>query len=498
MNISRNNQKIVVWQRLDNPTLPLIRRQKMNSAKFAKFAVSTLVIGTSMAAFGPASQQARAVAALDQSTIAAQAERFATEASAILASNKGNKAKAFNRAERAVALMPNNASYRSLLGRAYVAAGRFTSAETSFADALALEPGNGKYALNLALMKIARGDSSTAMSLLEEHRPLIALADYGLALALAGDIVGAITTLQEAARSPDANAKTRQNLGLAYALGGRWIEARVVASQDLSPDMVDARMGEWALMASPRAAWDQVAGLLRVTPVADLGQPAQLALVRPAGQALAQASSQNSTTVVSSIAPSPDAVVAPETPAAVFETPVANVKAVEPVYEAPVAASAVSIALDEPKPYVPPVAAAPLVKAAPSPFKQAVVQRAAQSAALQKAAFVPVIHRGVRSGQFVVQLGAYSKMSQAELAWERAANKVGELRNYDPTSARVKVRGNALLRLAVSGFVTREAASQVCTQVKRSGGNCFVRSISGDAPMQFVSRGGSTRIAARR
>jgi Flp pilus assembly protein TadD len=495
MNISQINQKIVVWQRLDNPMLPLIRRLKMNSAKFAKFAVSTLVIGASMAAFGPASQQARAVAALDQSTIAAQAERFATEASAILASSKGNKAKAFNRAERAVALMPNVASYRSLLGRAYVAAGRFTSAETSFADALVLEPGNGKYALNLALMKIARGDNGAAMGLLEEHRPLISLADYGLALALAGDVVGAITTLQEAARGPDANAKTRQNLGLAYALGGRWIEARVVASQDLSPDMVDARMGEWALMASPRAAWDQVAGLLRVTPVADSGQPAQLALVMPAGQALAEAASQNSVTVVSSIAPAADAVVVPESPAAVFETPVA---AVEPVFEAPVAARAVSIALDEPKPYVPPVATTPLVKAAPSPFKQAVVRRATQSSALQKAAFVPAIHRGIRSGQFVVQLGAYSKMSQAETAWERAANKVGELRNYDPTSARVKVRGGALLRLAVSGFVTREAASQVCTQVKRSGGNCFVRSISGDAPMQFVSRGGSTRIAARR
>jgi D-alanyl-D-alanine carboxypeptidase len=198
------------------------------------------------------------------------------------------------------------------------------------------------------------------------------------------------------------------------------------------------------------------------------------------------------------MAPPADAVVVPEAQEPVFETPVATLKAAEPVYKAPVAARAVSIALDEAKPYVPPVVAPPLVKAASSPFKQAVVRRGAQPAALQKAAFVPVIHRGIRSGLFVVQLGAYSKMAQAESAWERVARKVGELRNYDPTSARVKVKGGALHRLAVSGFVTREAASQVCTQVKRSGSNCFVRSISGDAPMQFVSRGGSTRIAASR
>ncbi len=467
----------------------------MNSSKFAKFAVSTLVIGTSMTAFGPVSQQARAVTASDPSVAVKKAAGYADEASAILASAKGNKAKAFDRAERAVALMPNNASYRSLLGRAYVAAGRFASAETSFADALTLEPGNGKFALNLALMKIARGDNGAAMSLLEEHRPLIALADYGLALALAGDIVGAISTLQEAARGPDASAKARQNLGLAYALGGRWIEARVVASQDLSPDMVDARMGEWALMASPRAAWDQVAGLLRVTPVADAGQPARLALVMSAGQALAQATPQNSAVEVLSAVPeveTADAFAAAE-PAPVFETSVEAVKqpkAPEPVYQAPAAASTVSIALNAPKPYV-----APLIRAEQSPLKQAVVRT---GGTMQKAAFVPAIHRGVRSGQFVVQLGAYSKLAQAESAWERAANRVGELRNYDPTSARVNVKGGALLRLAVSGFVTREAANQVCTQVKKSGGQCFVRSISGDAPMQFVSRGGSTRIAARR
>lgn len=478
----------------------------MNTAQFAKLAASTLVIGASMSVWGPAAVSANTAVASDEAAIIKKAEGFAADAYALLNSAKASRAKAYVKAEKAVALMPENAQYRSLLGKAYVAAGRFASAETSFADALALSPGDGRVALNLALMKIARGENGAALSLIEAHREVIATADYGLALALSGDLVAAITTLQEAARAPDANAKTRQNLGLAYALAGRWIEARVVASQDLSLDLVDVRMGEWAQMASPRAAWDQVAGLLRVTPVADPGQPTRLALVMPANQALAAVTPApaNSVTVVSAAAPiEANAAVAEVAPAPVFETPApasepaAAMTAVAykaPVaYTAPVASNSVSIALEEPKPAPVTVAEAPIIRAETSPLKQAVVPASAP-----RGGFIPAIQRGVRTGQFVVQLGAFSSMSRAETAWDRASSRVGELRNYDPTSASVKVRGNALHRLSVSGFVTREAASQVCTQVRKAGGQCFVRSVSGDAPMQFVSRGGSTRITARR
>lgn len=478
----------------------------MNSSPFLKIAASSLVIGASLAAWGPSAQSAQRVMAADQLQLAAKAERYANDASALLASAKDSRAKAYLKAEKAVALMPNNASYRVLLGRAYVAAGRFTSAETSFADALMLSPGDGRVALNLALMKIARGDNGTALGLLDAHRELIAKADFGLAQALAGEFTSAIETLQTAARAPDADAKTRQNLGLAYALAGRWVEARVVASQDLSPDLVDVRMGEWAQLASPRAAWDQVAGLLRVNPVADRGVPAQLALV-VTGTGLASAKSTNSTTIVAATAPTAE----PEFSSA--PAPVSEIVEPSPVYETaaayqpPAAGRSVSIALDEPTPAptttssvtaatpAPVPAPAPLIRADVSPLKQAVVPVSAPA----KPNYVPAVSRAFSSGQFVVQLGAYSNMNRAESAWERVSSRVGELRNYGPTSARVTVRGNALHRLSVSGFVTREAANQVCTQVRKAGGQCFVRSVNGlDAPMQFVSRGGSSRIAARR
>ena len=475
----------------------------MKTAQFVKLAASTFAISATLTGCGPASQQVRPVAISDQAVVMAKAAGYASKAEAILADAKANKAKAVAPAEQAVGLVPTNPTYRNLLGRAYIGAGRFTSAETSFSDALTLEPGNGRFALNLALMKIARGDSGGALGLLEEHRALLSPADYGLALALSGDIVNAISTLQDAARAPDANAKSRQNLGLAYALAGRWIEARVVASQDLSPDLVNQRMGEWAQMASPRAAWDQVAGLLHVVPIADAGQPAQLALVMPANQALASANVESNVATPIQAEPVVDAVAAAEAPAAVFETSVAPTKVAAPVVEAPVAvaapvaASTVSIMLDDPKPYVAPAVEAPLIRASQTPFKQAVVRKPL----LANASFVPEVMRtahAIQSGQFVVQLGAFSNINRAETAWDRAAAKVAELLNYDPAASRVKVRGTSLHRLSVSGFVTREAASQVCVQVRKSGGNCFVRSVAGDAPMQFVSRGGSTRIAARR
>jgi Flp pilus assembly protein TadD len=476
----------------------------MKTAQFVKLAASTFAVSATLTGCGPASQQARPTAISDQAVVMNKAASFASKAEAILADAKANKAKAVDPAEKAVGLVPTNSSYRNLLGRAYVGAGRFTSAETSFSDALTLEPGNGRFALNLALMKIARGDSGAALGLLEEHRTLISAADYGLALALSGDIVNAISTLQDAARAPDASAKSRQNLGLAYALAGRWIEARVVASQDLSPDLVNQRMGEWAQMASPRAAWDQVAGVLHVTPISDVGQPAQLALVMPANKALAALVVERNDEKADAAEPMVDAVTAAEAPAAVFETSAAQTKVAAPVMEtpvaavaAPVAASTVSMALDDPKPYVAPAVVAPLIRAEPSPLKQAVMRKPV----LTNAAFVPTVQRNthaIQSGQFVVQLGAFSNVSRAETAWDRAAAKVAELLNYDPAASRVKVRGTALHRLSVSGFVTREAASQVCVQVRKSGGSCFVRSVAGDAPMQFVSRGGGTRIAARR
>lgn len=195
---------------------------------------------------------------------------------------KGDAVGAVAFAEAAVAGSPRRADYRVLLGKSYLRAGRFRSARAAFADALTLNPGNGPAALDLALAEIATGDWSAARATLAANAAIIAPSDHGLALALAGDPAGAVKLLIDAARTPGANARTRQNLGLALALAGQWSWARTIVAADVSPAEVDRRMLEWAAFAQPTHASDQVAALLGVRAQDDAGQPTALALVAPA------------------------------------------------------------------------------------------------------------------------------------------------------------------------------------------------------------------------
>jgi thioredoxin-like negative regulator of GroEL len=78
-------------------------------------------------------------------------------------------------------------------------AGRFASAEQSFRDAITLDPAPGRTMLNLALAEIALGRKEAAQSTLAQARGAVADADYGLALALAGDTKGAVAVLEGAA-----------------------------------------------------------------------------------------------------------------------------------------------------------------------------------------------------------------------------------------------------------------------------------------------------------
>ncbi len=436
------------------------RRLSINTTKLARIAACSLAVGIATTTSLPLEQAAVASPVSPEKT----AVKLAQKAGKLLASDKAQKGKAVVWAEKAVSFAPNNAALRNLLGRAYLANGRLTAAETSFADALALDPSNARAALNLALMKASRGANSDAQMLLDDHGDRMNPKDRGLAQALAGDVSGGIATLEAAARATGADSQTRQNLALAYALGNRWNEARAVASQDLAAEMVDARLASWAQMAHPKTAWDQVAGVLGVRPVYDPGQPQQLAL-RITPRPEAQSAMAEPALVPAAIQTIPDAAPAPEAqPSANFE----------------VAQAAPAPAFEEP----------PVVRAPVQPIKQAVVPANSQPGPRRPA---------VESGKFVVQLGAFADTARAQAGWNQATSKLAELREYDPQSARVTLKKGAFYRLSVSGFTNREVAGQLCTRVKSAGGQCFVRSVAGDQPLQWVRKGtGGTRIAARK
>ncbi|MEO0464110.1 MAG: SPOR domain-containing protein [Pseudomonadota bacterium] len=196
-----------------------------------------------------------------------------------VALKKGEVNKAITHAEAAVLANPRDASFRALLGTAYLEAGRFQSASQSFGDALELGDDNPRTVLSYALAKTAVGEKKAALAKLSQWERSLDPADAGLALALAGDPQRGVFLLTNALRSGQNNPKIRQNLAYTYALAGNWRAARVMAAEDVPADQIDARLSDWASKAKPEDYMVRVADLLQVTPVSDAGVPGKLALV---------------------------------------------------------------------------------------------------------------------------------------------------------------------------------------------------------------------------
>jgi tetratricopeptide (TPR) repeat protein len=356
-----------------------------------------------------------------------------------------------------------------LLGQAYLAAGRFPSAVGALTDALALDPASGAAALHLALAQIATGDWGGARETLGAHEGSIPAADRGLALALAGDPVTAVAVLNAAAREPGADAKTRQNLALSLALAGRWNEAKTVASLDMSPAEVDARIMQWASFAKPTGAADQVAALLGVVPVVDGGQPERLAL---------NTSSPNVAAVAQTVAPVDTYMPGQVAAAADVAVPAPSVGSID---VANIASGVVFAPRRE------------IVQAIPvtSPMRVAmgsVPKVRPAVAAVAVAAPAQVVVRAPAKGNFYVQLGAFESAGVARDAWSRMARRVGPLGSYVPQGTKVSARGQNFYRLSVGGFA-RGDADTLCRKLRAGGGTCFVRAGAGDQVAAWTPKG---------
>jgi len=380
---------------------------------------------------------------------------------------------AVTEAEAAVAAAPQDANYRTLLGRAYLQSGRFRSAASAFADALELNPSDSGAALSLALARIGLGDQASARAVLEEHGSTLAAGDRGLALALAGDVPGGISVLEDAVRSGAADAKTRQNLALSYALAGRWPEAKLMASYDLDSRTVGQRLLEWSQYAGPAQAPAQVAALLGVTPGDDAGQPERLAL-HVAPSAPVQVA---------------EAAVAPPPPVKMEEAPAAETAAADVPTVETAAAEAQALFAAAPESKITFAPRSEIVQAIATP---AVVPSVKPVARFQRTAFVQP-----EGGRFVVQIGAYDSVGVAEDAWGRAVGRVAAFRDFTPSTAVFVKGGTTFYRLSVGGFGTRGAAVSFCETFRTRGGKCFVREQAGDAPLQWAGRGSGPKFAAR-
>jgi len=432
---------------------------KPNRLGAALSAVSLIAVATACA--GPGSSGPRSASIFGGKVDTANIG-LATRAQMALTSN--DVANAIPLAERAVERSPRDAGFRALLGNCYLAAGRFASAEAAYRDSLTLIPAQPQVVLKLALVQIAQGKNDEAKSLLAEAQGLLDPADTGLALALAGDPQSAIALLEQVARVPGADSRTRQNLALSYAFAGNWEQARTVAAQDVPADQLDSRIQQWMVLAKPARASDQVAAFIGIQPAAgDPGQPTRLALNK--NEAVRQAAAEP----VAAPAPVQElsSVAVVDLPPAVETAP-----AIEPIAAAP-----------EPTP-TPVMAAAPIRQARPA-LSPAAVRLSGPLPALRKAA-APKLRSG--NSRAVVQIGAYSSRDRVAAAWSKVAGKYGSLKRYTPVTARFAGARGTVYRLSVKGFASNGEAANLCASLKRAGGSCFVRSVSGDAPVQFASR----------
>ena len=430
----------------------------MSKFRFAS-AASLVTLATMIA--GCAAPQQHAVAVSQASGDVGLATR------ALAALNSNDIPTAISLAERAVEKSPDDATVRALLGNAYFAGGRFASAEAAFKDSLAIDRNQGPVVLKLALVEIAQGKNAEAVALLSDNDNLVDPSDYGLALALAGHPADAVAVLESVARAPGADARVRQNLALAYAFSGDWIEARTVAAQDVPADLLDGRIHQWMQLAKPAHASDQVAALTGVVPAAvDPGEPVQLALhkgeTRQAEAAPVPAFSPAPAPVqVAEAAPAPQPQVAdvappPADPARVPAKVAETVGAPAPAF------TPVPVVLDEP------------------------VKPQLASITVKLPAARPVLHQGKSNA--VMQLGAYASRDRVAAAWQQLTKRYPKLRAYAPLTARFDSPKGTVYRLSVKGFGSQQEAIARCSQLKSNGGACFVRNTAGDAPVEFASR----------
>ena len=442
--------------------------------------MKTLRMGSAVSALALAGMIAGCASPMSRSASVSKGKApMAYALRAQMALNTGDFASAATLAEQAAEATPKDANVRTLLGNVYFAGGRFASAEAAYSDSLSLAPAQPQIILKRALVQIAQGKNDQAIAGLQVAQGMIDPADYGLALALAGRPAEAVQMLDVAARAQGADSRVRQNLALAHALTGDWAAARMIAGQDLTGDLVDARVQQWMALAKPTHSYDQVAALVGVTPAAaDPGQPVRLALA-PTDTRYAQAAAQPQ-------------VAAPVQQAAVSDAPAFAAPVADPLSPAPVVAEAaptpVAPVQEEREAIAFAAAASPEAPAAFAMMSKSFAPKVAPKVKKASAKARPAVAPALGSPKAIVQLGAFSSEARVSAAWAQLSKKHPNLRNYSPMVARFDGPRGTVWRLSVRGFDNQAEAIARCQSLRSNGGSCFVRSTAGDAPVQFASR----------
>ena len=403
-------------------------------------------------------------------------------------------------AEKALARSPQNASLRSALGIAYLQAGRFASATQVLDDAMRLGDNSPRTALSLALAKIGAGRGREAVAILDDWRDGIPASDLGLALALAGESSRGVAILTDALRAGDNTTKLRQNLAYAYALDGRWREARTMMEQDVPSNLIERRISDWAMQGKPEDFQKRVATLLGAPVRNDPGLPQNLAMgdASPIEQIAAETTAVPPQPAAQPIPASAELPAAGEAPTTVPTVAMADAPTAQPTVYAPftppfpiaqgeTTANFSNAFADAPAPVADTFAPAwPAQVSAPRTVRVALP------------ATRPLV---LRNGSHLAQIGSFSSAQGARRGWGILAARNPELRNYRMVITPAVVGGRNYWRVAAAGFNASGAAWGLCSSLKGRGGGCFAyaatRAPAGALPARNQGAAGP-RMARRR
>jgi hypothetical protein len=242
-------------------------------------------------------------------------------------------------------------------------------------------------------------------------------------------------------------------------------------SQDLAPEMINDRIGEWAAVTSASNSRVRIAALLGSPIRTDAGQPERLALVAPS--AVPQVTAPAEATVA-------DATFAEPAPM----QSLAVVEPVQAVENVPAATPEVAAAFIQPG-----FVSMPVVQTLSATVtKQPRVVRTMR--AERKPAAVATI---AANGTHVVQLGSFTSEESARRAWGVYTSRNAGLRNYRMTIIPATVNGKSYWRVAAGGF-DAGSARNMCGSIKSRGGACLAYASAAPAP----SDRGGPQMARRR
>lgn len=402
-------------------------------------------------------------------------------AKAETALSKGKTDKAIAHAEAAVLASPRDAYARTLLGNAYLEAGRFQSAATTFGEAIELGDTAARTVISHSLALTAIGDQTGALETLRLHETAIDPADYGLAVALAGRPQQGVHVLLNALRNGQNTPKVRQNLAYAYALSGDWSQARLIASSDVPGDELADRMASWSQMARPDLYTVRVASLLGVEASADPGQPTMLALHNhPSVEQLAV---ESAATVDAE--PQSDFALASELPA------VASAPSFDDSADAALADASLA---SEPATSFAAVETVQPLPASYTPAKKAGVSLVA--APRKAPAPSPFASPAMAAGDYNIQLGSYFSMSDAQAAWKLFQKRYPELSGAEKVITKARVNGKIYYRVAAAGYA-KASAQSMCRSVKSKGDGCIAYAATNPLPGALAVIRDEVRVAAR-